>query len=216
MIYVSKRINSAKMPGNEYYSYLKKALKPITGLVAGCWEDVSTRSNDYAEGRIVIRLVRYKIPGGDWSKATASVIKQADAIKQVFGADTQVRMGDQDRPLVSVSIDDLTAAMGGQVAAKPAATTISFWVTTAGDSRNTAYAYGAKITDPDGFKFPTSMKRIQDNIGSKRFHYYVAGITKSFKTHKAMKEFFAKEGVGHIAGEEEVIEAGWEEKYFTC
>lgn len=94
--------------------------------------------------------------------------------------------------------------------------TISFWATTVYDTRNTAVAYGAKIKCADGWSFPGSLGRIQQRLGEKRFYQFAKGGNKSFKSYSSLVKFL--KGIDpyiDVPDEQRIIDAGYDERYFT-
>ena len=98
--------------------------------------------------------------------------------------------------------------------------TISFWCVNVFGGRDGVYAYGAKIKDGD-FTFPTNLKAIQDRIGEKSFNYYSRGPVKSFRTYSQLVDYlrqnvkYFRDMQSSVPSEDELIESGYDSKYYT-
>lgn len=104
------------------------------------------------------------------------------------------------------------------IGSKPEHDTISFWATEVFDLRNTAVAYGARITSVDGWKFPDKgdIGRIQTKLGEKRFYEFSKGGTRSFKTYNELVKYLKSiDSYINVPSEQQIIDSGYDESYYT-
>lgn len=95
--------------------------------------------------------------------------------------------------------------------------TVSFWVATAFDMRSTAYAYGACITYPDGYKWPENKNRFKDYVGQKYFYEYSKGTSKSFNSYESLINWLeGKCGYkSDFATEQQLVDSARDERYYS-
>lgn len=212
----------AKKLDSSYYGAVKDIISKISGVPKGQFEEVSTRDRDifgFREGCVTLIIN----PWDKGKKRKASVdkfLQHLDEIKQAFNNNCDII---EVEPFYTYSIivsqetiDNLNGNNDTADLANDKEDTISFWATTVFDTRTTAVAYGAKIKCADGWSFPGSLGRIQQKLGERRFYYFSKGSNKSFKTYESLVKFLKSiDAHINIPSKEDIIEAGYDEKYFT-
>lgn len=212
----------AKKLDSSYYGAVKDIVSKISGVPKGQFEEVSTRDRDifgFREGCVTLIIN----PWDKGKKRKASVdkfLQHLDEIKRAFNNNCDIM---EVEPFNTYSIivsqetiDNLNGNNNTANVTDDREDTISFWATTVFDTRTTAVAYGAKIKCADGWSFPGSLGRIQQKLGERRFYYFSKGSNKSFKTYESLVKFLKSIDVHiNIPSKEDIIEAGYDEKYFT-
>lgn len=211
---------AAKMLPKEYYAYVKDVVSKIAKIPKGDFHAVSSRDREslgFKPG-----YVTFYMDGRTWKAREADqekLLASAAEIKQAFNNNCEIEpVSDSDIYFIRVpqeAIDALTGAES-EKSDEPAHDTISFWATTVFDTRSTAVAYGAKIKSSDGWSFPGSLGRIQQRLGEQKFYYFAKGGNKSFKSYASLVKFL--KGIDpyiNVPDEQEIINAGYDAKYFT-
>lgn len=121
-----------------------------------------------------------------------------------------------DSLIIIVPQQDIEAI--SDINTKPDHDIISFWATSVFDLRNEHVAYGAKITSVDGWKFPDKgdIGRIQQKLGEKRFYEFFKGVTRSFRTYNELVKYLKSiDSYINVPSEQQIIDSGYDERYYT-
>lgn len=206
-----------------YYDTVKNIISKTCGIPKGQLEEVSSRDRDewgFKNGYVTIIIS----PWDRTNKKDANVnkfIQNLDNVKKAFNNNCEIiKVPDFDTYSIVVSqecIDNISIDNSNNTSKESdIPDTISFWATTVFDTRTTAVAYGAKIKCADGWSFPGSLSRIQQRLGERRFYYFSKGTNKSFKSYNALVKFLKDiDTYIEVPSEEDIITAGYDERYFT-
>ena len=219
---------SKKLP-TSYYKFVKDTISQITKIPKKDLIEVSSR--DFSEygfkpGYVTLYISWYTHL--QLERDLEKLFASESEIQKVFNNNCEIQpIKNTETYFIRVSqevIDgiisnDTENSIDSNKLVKDTATakdTISFWATTVFDTRTTAVAYGAKIKCIDGWSFPGNLNRIQQKLGERKFYYFSKGGNKTFRTYEALVKFL--KGIDayiDVPSKEDIINAGYDEKYFT-
>lgn len=231
----------AKKLDNAYYVTAKNILKDLTGVPSKSWEEISTvsRADYFRPDAVSLFLASPEaFDRSEFKRRPQYVTEQYKKFLETFPKSSELKKKFPTAEIIItdlgysgvenrrwVPIDSLVIIIPqtdidaiAEVNTTPDRDTISFWSTEVFDLRNTAIAYGAKITTVDGWKFPDKgdIGRIQTNLGERRFYEFSKGGTRSFNTYNALVKYLKSvDPYIQIPSEQNIIDSGYDERFYT-
>lgn len=218
-----KLINEARASklDKQYYDFVKALVSKAAKLPKGAFEEVSTRDRDHWGFRpdAVTLIINPWNLKRKQKEQVEQFVQNMDDVKKAFGDGCEIiEVSDQGTYSIVVPKETIDSLMSEPDTATKGEEkdTISFWATTVFDTRHTAIAYGAKIKCADGWSFPGSISRIQQKLGEKKFYNFAKGATKSFKSYSQLVKYLKdNDRYIEVPSEEQIINSGYDERYFT-